>query len=58
MAPEIRWVMTLMGNPGRCQDPVERRWEVLVGLKALGILGPERGSWKDQEQRLERREWD
>lgn len=53
-APEIKWVMTLRGNPGTCQDPAERRWEVSVGLKDFGIP-PERGSWKDQEQRLERR---
>lgn len=42
MAPEITWVRRQMGNPGRCQDPGERRWEISVGLKDLGIWGPER----------------
>lgn len=41
MAPEITWVRRQMGNPGRCQDPGER-WEISVGLKDLGIWGPER----------------
>lgn len=32
MTPKMKWVMRLMGNPGRCQGPVGR-WEISVGLK-------------------------
>lgn len=46
MTAEMKWVMRLMGNPGRCQGPVERRWEIAVGLKDWDL-----GSW---ERELER----